>query len=260
MKRSGLTGSYTLLLVILLILSGCATTQPPQDTRNQTASRARAKAHTDLGAAYFQQKKYDIALEEFTLAANIDPSFGFAYNGLGLVNAALKQDADADRYFKKAIALEPTNSEAHNNYGNFLCSRGRYQASIDEYLTAVKNPLYATPAAAYTNAGICARRGAMDAKAIEYLQQALKIEPLSPTAGHELALIQFKQNHPAEAYATLSPALEMRQTPKVLYLGMKLAQVLGKNEEAKAYQKALFRNYPNSQQTQALKKAMQLKQ
>lgn len=258
MKLAGLKKSYTLLLIILLVLSGCAT-QPPQDSRNQTPSRARAKAHTDLGAAYFQQKKYDIALEEFTLAANIDPSFGFAYNGLGLVNAALKQDAQADRYFKKAISLQPTNSEAHNNYGNFLCSRGRYQASIDEYLTALKNPLYGTPAAAYTNAGICARRGGMDVKAVEYLQQALKIEPLSPTAGHELALIQFKQNKPAEAYATLGTLLEKRQTPKVLYLGMKLAQVLGKREEAAVYQKALFRNYPNSQQTQALRKAMQLK-
>lgn len=258
MKLSGLNKSYTLLLVILLVLSGCAT-QPPQDTRNQTAVRARAKAHTDLGAAYFQQKQYDIALEEFTLAANIDPSFGSAYNGLGLVNAALKQDVDADRYFKKAIDLAPTNSEAHNNYGNFLCSRGRYQESIAEYLTAVKNPLYTTPAAAYTNAGICARRGGMDEQAVEYLQQALNIEPLSASAAHELALIQFKQNKAAEAYATLSPSLEMRPTPKVLYLGMKLAQVLGKREEARTYQKALFRNYPNSKQTQALKKAMQLK-
>lgn len=259
MKRLGLEKSYTIVMVILLVLSGCAT-QPPQDTRNPSAARARAKAHTDLGAAYFQQKKYDIALEEFTLAANIDPSFGFAFNGLGLVNAALKQDADADRYFKRAIDLEPTNSEAHNNYGNFLCSRGRYQASIDEYLTAVENPLYSTPAAAYTNAGICARRGGMDLKASEYLAKALRIEPFSPTAAHELALIQFKQSNPSEAYATLSPALERQQTPKVLYLGIKLAQVLGKNEEARAYQKTLFRNYPNSEQARALKKAMQLDQ
>lgn len=259
MMLLGFKKPYTFLLVTLLVLSGCVT-QPPQDPRNQSAVRARAKAHTDLGAAYFQQKKYDIALEEFTLAANIDPSFGFAFNGLGLVNAALKQDEDADRYFKRAIDLEPSNSEAHNNYGNFLCSRGRYQASIDEYLMAVKNPLYGTPAAAYTNAGICANRGGMDVKASEYLQQALKIEPLSPTAAHELALIQFKQNNAAGAYATLSPALEMRQTPKVLYLGIKLSQVLGKTAEARVYQKALFRNYPNSEQARALKKAMQLDQ
>ncbi len=258
MNFAVLKQAYILLLVTLLVLSGCAT-QPPHDARNPSAARARAKAHTDLGAAYFQQKKYEIALEEFTLAANVDPSFGFAFNGLGLVNAALKRDADADRYFKRAIDLEPTNSEAHNNYGNFLCSRGRYKDSIGEYLTAVENTLYATPAAAYTNAGICARRGGMDSEAATYLQQALALEPMSPTATHELALIQFKQNKPAEAYATLKPSLEKRQTPKVLYLGIRLAQVLGKREEARMYQKMLFRNYPNSQQTQALRKAMQLK-
>lgn len=259
MKFAELNKLYTLLLVTMLVLSGCAT-QPPQDTRNQSAARARAKAHTDLGAAYFQQKKYEIALEEFTLAANIDPSFGFAFNGLGLVNATLKRDAEADRYFKKAIDLEPENSEARNNYGNFLCSRGHYKESIGEYLAAVKNPLYATPAAAYTNAGICARRGGMDSEAAGYLQQALALEPLSPTAAHELALIQFKQNRPDEAYATLKPSLEVSQTPKALYLGIRLAQVLGKTEEARTYQKTLFRNYPNSQQTQALRKAMQLDQ
>lgn len=145
-----------LLCIIGLISFGCVNQQQQaKDAENLTA---RARAHTDLGAVYFQQKQFEIALEEFTHATKIDPSFASAFNGLGLVNAELGRDDVADANFRQAIQLEPSNSEAHNNYGSFLCARSRFDESITEFLAAVKNPLYATPAMAYTNAAICSTR------------------------------------------------------------------------------------------------------
>ncbi len=256
MKNSRFLPQWTLvILVVFLVLSGCATRPPVAGDQNTTAVRARAKAHTDLGAAYFQQKKYEIALEEFSKAANIDPTFGFAYNGLGLVNAALRQDKAADRYFKRAIAIAPNNSEAHNNYGNFLCSRGRYAASIDEYLIAVKNPLYSTPVAAYTNAGICAKRGGEATRAGEFFKKALQIDPVASTAAYELALMQFKQNEAANALKTLQPALQAKLTARGLYLGMKLAQVDQQSALAIMYRRSLLRDFPNSKEALELRQA-----
>jgi type IV pilus assembly protein PilF len=89
---------------------------------------------------YLQQGRLDVALEEFSLASKIEPSYAAAYNGLGLVQAALGQDAVAELNFKKAVQLEPLNSEAHNNYGSFLCARNRLDESIKEFMAALKTP------------------------------------------------------------------------------------------------------------------------
>ena len=143
-----------LMLVLALILPAC-TTQPENFNDKP---KERAQAHADLGAVYLQQGRLDVALEEFSLASKIEPSYAAAYNGLGLVQAALGQDAVAELNFKKAVQLEPLNSEAHNNYGSFLCARNRLDESIKEFMAALKNPLYATPAMAYTNAAVCSLR------------------------------------------------------------------------------------------------------
>ena len=80
-----------LMLVLALILPAC-TTQPENFNDKP---KERAQAHADLGAVYLQQGRLDVALEEFSLASKIEPSYAAAYNGLGLVQAALGQDAVA---------------------------------------------------------------------------------------------------------------------------------------------------------------------
>ncbi len=239
-----------IFLIFLLVLTGCVSQQQTQ--KDQENIRARARAHTDLGAAYYQQNKLDVALEEFSLAADIDPTFGFAFNGLGLVNAALKQDEVASQNFKKAIALEPTNSEAHNNYGNFLCARGRYNEAVDEYLLAVKNPLYSTPAAAYTNAGICSVRKKDTRNAEIYFGKALEIEPLSNLAAFQLASLQFQRNEAALAYKTIENLLVNNPSADVLLLAVKLANKINLKDAEKKYRMQLKELYPNSIQAKSL--------
>lgn len=244
---------HLISIALIVLVSGCATSQ---STPTSDAVRARARAHTDLGAAYFQQKKLNIALEEFTLASKIDPSFGFAYNGLGLVNAALGQDDAASTAFKRAISLDPKNSEAHNNYGNFLCSRGQYDASIKEYLIAVKNPVYTTPAAAYTNAGICSMRGKDTKNAEVYFAKALQVKPLAKVAAYQLASLQYQRNDASSAFNTLSSVLVNQPSAEALYLAVQVTQALGLKREEDQYSIQLFRQYPNSKQAIDLKNGM----
>ena len=92
-----------LMSVIGLVSIGCASQQ--QQERENENLIARARAHTDLGSVYLQQRKFEISLEEFTLAAKIDPSFASAFNGLGLVNAALGKDDVADANFRNLYSL-----------------------------------------------------------------------------------------------------------------------------------------------------------
>lgn len=238
------------LYIISLISTGCVNQQ--QQERDTENLKARARAHTDLGAVYFQQNKLEIALEEFTLAAKIDPNFSSAYNGLGLVNSALGKEDVADANFKNAIQLDPVNSEVRNNYGIFLCSKNRIDESIDEFLAAVKNPLYATPALAYTNAAICSMRINKMANAEKYLQQALQIEPLSQAAAYQLASIQFKRNDAVAAKKTLQNLMLGRPGPEVLWLAIQIERVVGAKDAEASYILQLRRQYPDSEQAKFL--------
>lgn len=239
-----------LLCIISLVNAGCANQQ--QQTQEDDNVKARARAHTDLGAAYFQQRQFEIALDEFTQATKIDPSFASAYNGLGLVNAALGKDADADANYKRSVQLDPANSEARNNYGGFLCARNRIDESIVEFLAAVKNPLYATPAMAYTNAAICSMRKNDTAHAQVYLQQALQIDPLSQMAAYQLASIQFKNKDAAAAKKTLQNAVLARPGPEVLWLAVQIERAVGAKDAEASYALQLKNQYPDSDQAALL--------
>jgi type IV pilus assembly protein PilF len=243
----------SLIAVVCVLLSACETLKPGgNEAYGESKLSARARAHSDLGAAYYQQNKLEIALDEFNHAIHIDPKYGQAYNGLGLVYAALGEDAKADANFKKAIEVQPGNSESHNNYGSFLCARKRYDESIGHFLAAVKNPLYSTPNLAYANAGICSARKNDLKNAEIYLNKALQIEPLTHSAAQALADIQFRRGDASTAQKTLQNALIASPSPETLWLGIKIARVLGdKNSEA-SYALQLRQQYPNSEQTRML--------
>lgn len=240
------------LLATLLSLLGSGCVSQEQVERNDVNLKARARAHTDLGAVYFQQKQYEVALEEFTLAAKIDPSFGLAFNGLGLVHSALGQDDIASANFKKAIEVEPNNSESHNNYGSFLCAKGHYDESVKEFLAAIKNPLYTTPAMAYTNASICSMRKNDMLNAEVYLQKALQIEPLSNMAAYQLATLQFNRHDALAAKATLQNVMLGQPAPEMLWLAIRIERAVGAKDAEASYALQLRRQYPDSEQAKLL--------
>lgn len=236
------------------VLGACVSTSQTNNSGNynETALMERARAHSDLAAAYFQQNKYEIALNEFTEAIKIDPTYSPAYNGLGLVYAALGEDAKADAHFLKAIQVQPNSSEAHNNYGSFLCARKRYDESIPHFLAAVKNPLYTTPNLAYANAGICSARKNDTKNAEIYLNKALQIQPLTYSAAYQLAEIQFKRGEVKAAKSSLQNVLIASPTPESLWLAIKIERVLGGRDNEASYALQLRQQYPNSEQTSLL--------
>ena len=247
--------SFSFVLIISL-LSGCLATGSNSagnnDVYNETEVTARARAHVDLGAAYLQQAKYEIALSEFTEATQIDPNYALAYNGLGLVYASLGEDAKADANYKKSIQLQPRSSESHNNYGSFLCSRKRYDESIPHFLEAVKNPLYGTPNLAYANAGICSVRKNDIKNAEIYLNKALQLQPLTHSAATQLAEIQFKRGDTITAQKTLQNALVASPSAETLWLGIKIERALGDKDNVSSYALQLRQQYPNSEETRLL--------
>lgn len=248
-------------LVLLAALAACASQpkaptslNPPQPAAKPASPQERARIHTELAALYYSRGNHGVALQESMVAVEADPQYGPAYNVLGLVQMELKEDGAAERSFQQALAINPNDSEANNNYGWFLCNRGREKEAIAYFLAAVRNPLYQTPELAYTNAGICARKLGRDKDAESYLLQALKLQPGQPRALQALAEIHYQRGDYSGTKQLVGRFLEVAQpTPEVLWLGVLSARGLGDRNAEASYGLQLRRRFPDSKEALALK-------
>ncbi len=100
---------------------------------------------------------------------------GRSYNDLGLMYMDREDYKQAEKYFRKAIALEPRLSNAYNNLGIVLDSTGRQDESADSYKKAIEiNPNYAN---AYNNLGIYYTNTGQYQKAQATLEKAIQLDP-----------------------------------------------------------------------------------
>jgi len=249
------------LAALMLWLAACSSQKPdssterPQPETRPTASSPldRAKIHTELGVSYFENGQLGVALEELTTAVSADKTYAPAYNALGLVYMELKEDDKAEKSFRQAIKLDSSSSEAKNNYGMFLCQRGREEEGIRQLLDALKNPLYPTPDVAYKNAGLCARKAGDKGAAAEYFQRALKLNPKQPQALYGMAEISYLRddNAAAKEYVTRYFAVAGPPGPEALWLAARVERKLGDRTALANYGMQLRRRYPTAPETKA---------
>ena len=107
---------------------------------------------------YITGNQYSVALDELKFALSMDSRYAPAYGVRGLVHMSLLEDNKAEEDFERSLDLDASDSGTRNNYGWFLCQRGREKESMAQFMEAMKNPLYATPEKAYLNAGICVQK------------------------------------------------------------------------------------------------------
>ena len=240
-------------LALLLTVASCTTTSNPYGaSKQETSPGNRARLHTELGAAYYEQRQLSVALEEYTEALKIDPKFPPAYNGLGLVYSSLNEDAKAESNFKQALGLDPGSSETHNNYGTFLCSRNRIDESIEQFMLAVKNPVYQTPQLAYLNAAKCVLKKNDNKAAEKYLIKALEFQPNLRQAQYQLAAIHFERGQYVLAREELRQAMQdIEPGPEMLWLGIRIERKLGNRNAEQSYGMQLKQKYMNSEQAKA---------
>ena len=247
------------LALLVVVLAGCASEgggsagTPVQAT---THAQAVAKIHTELAASYFERAQYGIALQEVEVALQAESKYAPAFNVRGLIRMALREDKQADEDFRRSLQLDSSDSNAHNNYGWFLCQRGRENESVDQFLEALKNPLYATPETAYVNAGVCSKKIGKLKEAEEYLQRALIRHPGLPEALFGLADTSFAARDFAGAksyflrYLQGSPELSAEQ----LWLAVRIERKIGDKNSEESYALQLRKRFPDARETQLLLK------
>jgi type IV pilus assembly protein PilF len=216
-------------------------------------SRQRARAFTDLAGAYYARSQYKVALDELRKAITADNRFGPAYNIYGLIYMELGEDKLADENFRRAIELDRNDSEARNNYGWFLCTRGRYDDGLEQFGAALRNPLYGRPEQAMANAGLCAEKKGDLVLAEANLTKSLKLQPDNPNTVLKMAGLYFRQGRLMEAQRLLTRHAELAQpTAESLWLNLRLERKLGDRAQEAAYGLQLRKNFPDSNEARLL--------
>jgi len=251
------------VLVSIALLAACAGQDAPRQniparTASTTDSKGseRAKIHTELGVSYYQNGQLGVALEELHTAIGADRSYAPAYDALALVYMELREDDQAEANFRQALKLNPNSSETRNNYGLFLCQRGKEKEGLRQLLDALKNPLYQTPDVAYKNAGTCARKARDNESAQKYFEHAVKLNPRQTQALYGLADVSYARDDYPAARQYLSRYVSMVENPgpEALWLGARIEHRLGDRGDRTAlanYGMQLRRRYPSSPEAKA---------
>lgn len=241
-----------------VLLAGCAGEPASQDSKAASPQAdsdglQRARAFTNLASAYYARAQYKIALDELRKAIIADSHYGPAYDVYGLIYMDLEEDTLADENFRRAIELDRNDSEARNNYGWFLCTRGRYQEGLEQFKAALRNPLYTRPEQAMTNAGLCAEKSGDLMLAEANLVKSLKLQPDNPNTILKLAALNFRQDRLPDAQRLLERYSELAPpTAESLWLGVRLERKLGNRSQEAAYGLQLRKNFPDSNEARML--------
>lgn len=133
----------------------------------------------DEGLTFFQEEKYQEAIEAFTRVISINPSIARAFNNRALAYNQTEQFSLAFQDFHQAIALEPQDSNTFFNRGISYYKSKQYQLAIEDFDSVL---------AIHADIECCLLKGVAQVKlafyseAIECFNQALLIDENEPRA------------------------------------------------------------------------------
>lgn len=246
--------SIAITLSALVLLAACASTA---EREAEDAKRQRlVDTNVQLAAGYLQRGQLEFAREKLEKALAIDPDSPNANSTMALLQWRLRDYRAAETHFQRAVRVEKDNGEAHNNYGVFLCERGRVEEAVNRFKQAISDPLYSTPAVANQNAGLCLMKTGAAAAAEPYFREALRINPQSVPALEQMARISMESGKPLAARGFMQRYFQAggADTPETLWLAVRIERALGhKNEEA-SYALRLRAKFPDSPEAKRLAK------
>lgn len=247
-----------LLLMLLAVLPACVTTKESVFT-NEAAPNKALETRVQLARSYIGEQNWEDAKRNLKIAASIDPNSPEVHEAFALVYQSTGEDELAEESFKRAIALRSHFSRARNNYAAFLYGHGRYREAEEQLAVVIKDTLYESRPQAFINLGLCkVQLGDLEG-AKTALSRALTMDRTNLLAILELANVEFALHNyrDAERYLVAFHSLTRRQSPRVLWLGIRVAHEL-KDEDGEASRALALRNmFPNSAEFQAYEQALQ---
>ncbi|QCB48572.1 type IV pilus biogenesis/stability protein PilW [Hydrogenophaga sp. PAMC20947] len=247
----------------VLLLSACAGggARGPSTTANggsraepvtesdEPENTKRARLRVTLAANYFAEGQDKVALDEVKQALVAESNYAPAYVLRGMIYMRLNDDVRAEDSFKRALQINPRESDALHNYGWFLCSKARYAEGLRYFEAALANPLYGGRAKTQMTKGICETRDGQLAAAEASFVHAYELDAANPITGYNLAALLFKRKEDSRAqfYIRRLNNSELANAES-LWLGIKVEQRLKDTVAMAQLAQQLERRFPTSKE------------
>jgi type IV pilus assembly protein PilF len=212
-----------------------------------------ANYNMQLAMAYLNQGELALAKQKLERAVKENPSDPNVHSAMAMLQDRLGHPELADKEFKAALNLGARTPDVLNNYAVYLCRTGRVDEGVKSFEEAAHNPLYRTPEAAYTNAGVCLRGAKRDTQAAMSFQKALQVRPNFAEAAYQLADLDFGRGEVQEARETIDRFMSsFDATPDLLLLGVRVSRKQGDRLAEEKFARKLRLDFPTSDQARAL--------
>lgn len=238
-----------LVLVMVVAISGCQTTGSSSGSSSEPmAQHPAVKSNIKLAVGYLERGYLEVAQEKIDRALRIDPDSAQAHSVAAVVYERLGDMEAVDHHYQRAGKLAPNDPNIQNNYGVYLCRQQEYEAADRAFQVALRSQVYATPAAAYANAGVCAMKAGKLDVAEQYLRQVLQYEATNGDALFSLAKLMHGrgENLKARAFLQRYEGTQSTVSEEFAMLALSVAQSLNAQDNIDKYKKILEEKYPGA--------------
>jgi len=242
-------------LIAASLLAGCVNADGSVTRKQEDPTEAAAKTNIQLGVAYLKQGNYPLAKEKLERSLKQNPKDPDVHTSLATLYDRVGDSKLADKHYKEALRLAPTNPETSNNYAVYLCKNGRVEEGVERFSAVATNKYNASPEVALTNAGVCLAGAKRADEAQKMFERAIKARPNYSEATVQLATLQMGKGDLVEARKTVDTYLgAFRPDPDVLYAAVTVARAAKDKMAEEKFTRTLRLEFPESPQARALKR------
>lgn len=248
-------------VVVFLVMGSCAcknTDAKKRDDRGRPSVsfpkpeyRKAALTNVELGLGYLSQGQVVRAKSKLTQAIKLAPEIPETHSAMSYFLEMTGEYREAEKQHRKALRLSDSKGAVYNNYGAFLCRRGRFKEADRAFNEALEDKEYSRTAEVYENAGLCAVRAATVDKARHYLSTAVRRDPHRASAMLELADLDVREAKFTDARQLLDRYRHISEpTARSLWLGIQTSRALGDSNRMASEAlllKSLFESSPEYQ-------------
>ena len=240
-----------IVVIMAFLLSACSAVEKRENTK--VNKDLAAQANTQLGLTYMRDGNHEMARLKLEKALRLRPDRAETHEAMAILFEQVGEDEKAEHHYKKTLDIKPDYARGHNNYGQFLCTGGRYPEAEQEFLLAANNPFYDVPSMPLTNAGLCAKRIPDLHKAEDFFRQALNKDPTFAPALLQMGHISFLKGSHMSTRGYMQRYQEVAaQTAESLWLEIRNEYELGDHHAWGNYAVTLRNTFPDSDEVKSL--------
>ncbi len=204
--------------------------------RSLSIDPTNADAHKILGRDLMAIGRFDVAQKEFEQAIHYAPSSSESHYDLGKLFSLQDNWIAADKEFREAVRIDPGFLEAIDSLGFAQEALGKNDAAVQTYLKAIalNGEQHGKFVSSHVNLSAYYNRTGDQAKALDYAQKALELDPKSDSGWFQKAKAEERLGRLDAAADSLIHAVTLNpRSSSYFYVLSGIYRRLGNLEESK---------------------------